>query len=68
MLITLKAARVNKGLTQKEAAKQLKINVSTLVSYESGKSFPSVEVINRIEQLYGLTYNDINFLCPTETV
>jgi len=66
--LTLKAARVNKGLTQKEAAKMLGIAVDTLINYEAGKTFPDVPMITRIEKLYGLTYNEINFLCNEKTV
>lgn len=62
MQMTLKAARVNKGLTQKEAAESLEISLSTLSNYESGKSFPDVPVIQRIEKLYEISYNDIIFL------
>ncbi len=68
MALTLKAARVNKGLTQKEAAKMLGIAVDTLINYEAGKTFPDVPMITRIEKLYGLTYNEINFLCNEKTV
>lgn len=68
MALTLKAARVNKGMTQEEAAKLLGINVGTLINYEAGKTFPDVPMITRIEKLYGVTYNDIDFLCNTKTV
>ena len=68
MALTLKAARVNRGLTQKEAAKMLGIAVDTLINYEAGKTFPDVPMITRIEKLYGLTYNEINFLCDEKTV
>lgn len=62
MQMTLKAARVNKGLTQKEAAECLEISLNTLSNYECGKSFPDVPVIQRIEKLYEISYNDIIFL------
>ena len=62
MKVTLKAARVNAGLTQKEAAKELDISVDTLASYEKGNSFPDVRVIKKMEKLYGVTYNNIIFL------
>ena len=39
--ITLKAARVNCGLSQKEAAKKLGIAESTLYKWESGKNKPN---------------------------
>ena len=60
--ITLKAARVNSGLTQKEAAKRLNISVKTLHNYEHRNSFPNVAVIKKIEDLYELDYNNIIFL------
>lgn len=62
MAITLKAARVNKGLNQSEAASQLNVSVETLRNYENGKSFPNVDILKRIEELYGVEYKDINFL------
>ncbi|PAV38259.1 transcriptional regulator [Megasphaera sp. ASD88] len=62
MAITLKAARVNKNLTQKEAAALIGISVETLVNYEKGLSFPNVPIIKRIENVYGLQYSDIIFL------
>lgn len=62
MAITLKAARANKGISQKEAADKLGINVSTLHNYENGKTFPSAKVINKMEKLYEVSYNDLIFM------
>ena len=67
MAITLKSARVNKNLTQAEAAKMLEISVDTLSNYERGKSFPDVPVIKRMEDLYGIPYSELIF-CPDITV
>lgn len=66
MAITLKSARVNKNLTQAEAAKKLGISTDTLSNYERGKSFPDVPTIKRIEDLYGLPYSELIF-CPDIT-
>lgn len=60
-MITLEAARVNSGLTQEEAAKMLGISKYTLINYETGKSYPNVPTIKKIEDLYGLEYKDIFF-------
>lgn len=60
--ISLKAARVNKGLTQDAAAKMLGISVFTLINYESGKSYPDVPIIKKIEKVYGVPYHMLNFL------
>lgn len=62
MAITLKSARVNKDLTQADAAKKLGISESTLRKYEQGKAFPAVPTIVKIEQLYEVKYNDLIFL------
>lgn len=59
--ITLKAARVNAGYTQKEAAKLLGVSNSTLGRWENMISFPNVEQINKICDLYGVGYADIIF-------
>lgn len=68
MAITLKAARVNAGLTQKEAAEKLGIALDTLINYEAGRTFPAVPTIQKIESLYNVSYNEINFLCLEKTV
>lgn len=59
--ISLKAARVNAELSQKEAAKQLGICVSTLQNYESGVSIPDWDIVQRIEKVYGLSAENIFF-------
>ena len=60
--ITLKAARVNAGFTQKEAAKALGISNKTLVNWEKGVSFPKADMVDKICALYGVNYDNIIFL------
>lgn len=60
--ITLKAARVNAGLSQKEAAKKLNVSNKTLHSWESGKTFPAAHKIDALCDLYGISYDNIIFL------
>lgn len=62
MAITLKAARVNKGLKQSEAAMLIGISLYTLQNYEAGKTFPDVPIIKKIEDVYGVRYADLIFL------
>lgn len=62
MPITLKAARVNKKLNQKEAAKLIGVSVSMLSKWEQGKNFPSTKRIARITEVYGVKYDDLIFL------
>lgn len=61
MEITLKSARVNKGLTQEQAAKLIGVTTDTLSNYERGKSFPDVPVIKKIEDVYGIPYSSLKF-------
>lgn len=67
MKITLKAARVNANLTQKEAGKLLGVTKDTVFNWENGRSYPSVKLIPNIERVYHISYNDIIFL-PKNTV
>lgn len=60
--ITLRSARVNKNLTQVNAAKKLGISVECLSNYERGITFPDVPMIKKMEALYTVEYKDINFL------
>jgi len=59
--LTLKAARVNRGLTQKETAEKLGISESTLFNYEKGKTLPNSEIIYRMSKLYDINYNYLVF-------
>ena len=61
MPMTLKALRINAGLTQKEVAQVLEITPETLGSWENGKSFPNVPQITKIEKLYNTKYSNIIF-------
>jgi transcriptional regulator with XRE-family HTH domain len=65
--ISLKAARINAGLSQKEAAKLLKVSNKTLHSWENGSTYPSAKHIDAICELYKMTYDDLNFL-PTDSL
>lgn len=60
--ISLEAARVNAGYSQKEAAEKLGVSNKTLCSWENGKTFPSADKIVAICDLYGTAYDNINFL------
>lgn len=62
MQLTLKAARVNRGLTQKQAAKSLGVSNVTLIRWERGVTMPRQKSIEAICRLYGVSYDDIIFL------
>ena len=61
MGITLKAARVNKNYSQKEAAKLIGVSVDTIKNYERGKTYPDVPTLIKIEKVYGIPYKDLIF-------
>jgi transcriptional regulator with XRE-family HTH domain len=67
MAMTLKALRVTKGLEQKTAADALGITPDTLRNWEKGATYPNAQQISKIEDLYSVSYADINF-CPNNSV
>lgn len=65
---SLRAIRINKKVTQEEAAKGIGISVETLANYEKGITYPDIPTLKRIENYYGINYNDIDFFCNDITV
>ena len=61
MEVTMKAARVNAGLTQRAAAKALEISKNTLSNYENYRTIPDVMISERMARLYGLSVDNIIF-------
>jgi transcriptional regulator with XRE-family HTH domain len=60
--VSLKAARVNRGLSQKDVAKALGISNKTVSSWEKGETFPSAKYVGMLCKLYNVVYDDIIFL------
>lgn len=60
--ISLRAARINAGLTQKEASAHLGISNKTLLNWEKGVTFPNTNMILKICKLYGVSFDNLNFL------
>ena len=60
--ITLKAARVNAGFTQEKAAELLHVAPKTIVWWEAGRRFPTVDKVYEICKLYNVKFDDISFL------
>lgn len=59
--ITLKAARVNKGLSRDKAAQLLGISKYMLANYEHEKASPTVVECRKIEAVYGISLDNIFF-------
>lgn len=62
MAITLKAARVNAGYTQAQAADVIGVTADVISNWERGLSYPNVPNIQKIEKAYNLPYSEIIFL------
>ena len=60
-LITLEAARVNAHFTQKDAARKLGICKETLSSYEKGKTYPTMDMAQKMAELYCFPIDFIYF-------
>lgn len=65
--MSIRAARVNVNLSQKEAADYLGVSNKTLCSWENGGTFPPADKIPAICNLYGVSYDDLNFL-PSDSL
>jgi putative transcription factor len=50
----LRKARMQMGLTEKEAGLKLNIRESVLLHYESGKSVPDDSTAKKLEKFYGI--------------
>ena len=59
--ISLRAARVNAGLTITEAAEKLNVNRSTIINWEKNRTYPTVEQMARLSTLYGISSDYIFF-------
>lgn len=59
MKVTLRAARINKGLTQEDVAKALNVTKKTVGSWEMGKTMPKIDKIESLCSLLGCRYDDI---------
>ena len=59
--MSLKALRVNAKMSQQEAAQKLGVSQKTLCNWENGNTFPDQRMIEKICELYGVSYDFINF-------
>lgn len=59
MKLTLRAARVNAGLTQEAASKALNVDRTTVIRWESGAAWPQARKIPQICELYGIQEDEL---------
>ena len=57
--ITLKAARINSGLDQKEFAKYLGVTNLTVSNWELGKSEPNLTQLKKISEVSGIPVDNL---------
>lgn len=60
--LSLRAARVNANLSAKKAAETIGVHYATILRWERGAAFPNVKQVQKIEEAYGIRYDDIIFL------
>jgi transcriptional regulator with XRE-family HTH domain len=65
--ISLAAARVNAKLTQKQAAEKLNVSNKTLNNWEAGRSMPKADAVAKMCEVYGVSYDNLNFL-PSDSL
>jgi len=58
--ISLKAARVNKDMSQTEAAKAIGISKGTLINWELGRTSPNASKLTALCDLYGIPLENIS--------
>ena len=61
MAISIKAARVNAGLTQKDVANALRKSKNTIVSYESYTTIPDINTAKAMAALFNMSVDEITW-------
>ena len=62
----LKYLRKRNNLTQKDLAKMVQVNNKTILSYEQGKSSPSISTFIKLCNLYQLKMDELYFVIQLE--
>ncbi len=59
--ITLEAARVNAGMTQKEVATAMNVDRTTVIRWEKAKKIPNYDESEKLAKLYRIPLDNIFF-------
>lgn len=59
---TLKMLRAKYDLTQAQAGKKVGVSANVWHNWEKAKTFPNIPQLQKIEEEFNVTYNDIIFL------
>lgn len=57
--ISLKAARVNAGMRQKDVANCLGVDTATIINWEHGRTSPRIDQLQELCDLYSISINNI---------
>jgi len=66
MRISLKAARVNVEMNQSDMAKAVGVDISTICSWETGKTEPSASQLRKISEVTGIPMEFISLPCESK--
>ena len=59
MKVSIKAMRVNSGLSQRDAAEKIGIACRTLQNWETNKTYPDAMQLMKLCNVYGCSVGDI---------
>lgn len=59
MKLTLRAARINKGLNVKEVAKALSVTTQTIYNWEQGVTEPKIKHLRQLAEMYQISLDDL---------
>lgn len=59
--ISLAAARVNAGMTQREVAKTMEVSQNTVINWEKYTTEPTVGQARQLSDLYGIPWDMIRW-------
>ncbi len=61
--ISLAAARVNAGMTQLEAARQMRVSKQTIINWEKGRIIPRIPEMEMLSRIYNMPQDYIFLPC-----
>ncbi|MDY5481949.1 MAG: helix-turn-helix transcriptional regulator [Veillonella caviae] len=68
MAITLEAARVNAGYSQKEAGELFGVHYQTIAKWEEDNTKMPFDMVKKISDIYGIEHNHIFFGSKNEFI
>ncbi len=66
--ITLHAARINAGLSQKQVAKHMNVSRHIVVEWETGKREVAISEAKRLSKYYGISLDNISWPCSSKEI